>query len=496
MATHQTHSLMWMEAIEDLDRGGLEEALKRFEYDEPTDDGAHRLWRAELFLYFDRLKDCRTECKLAGAVSSPLEVRRRLLLAECELWEGAHEAALAEANQIAELTEGDDPAGYARSRALVARCAIRREDYLDALPLCRQAVVICDEIGLEYSVGILLHCVAFAHLKLTNTFEVTRAFTAALAHYDRTNDLRWEGKCRSLYAASHLENGSFEEAERNYARAAEVARELGVLRDELWARNNYAHFLITLSREKEAIALLRHLADEERAEGFGIPEAYCLASLAYAFALTGQFDEVLKCANESLGLAAIHSLKHIRVLSRLLVAWASVRTGESEDSGPLRALLSELGAIGTNQEKMQATFMLADVLIESRPDEAYQLWLEGNELAEAEKLDPYTRLSKYVRQRMRAAPVRLGVGGELILDRRNGFPNLDVALETVERWLLSLAYEDAHKSKADAAEKLGVTRSRFGDRWNVCVLGEPARKSRSNSAKSQGMSSRTARKNT
>lgn len=424
-------------------------------------------------IYLDRLSDARAELSKLTEVTGALASRRDLLSAELELWDGWHEPAQ---NQALALLENDqvDARITARARALTVRCAVRREDYTTALKLLPGALDAAAQFSLEHVRGILLHCASYSHLRLSHDPKTTGlAFGTELAHLAAIGDARWEAICRSLHGLFLFEIGSIEAAESEYLMARKIAFELGIPREALWAENNLAQLFIATNRDEQAVALLEYLIEADRAERFGIAEANALTSLAFAFGLCGRHHDAIEAANEAIALAELHDLTGLRINAGILASWSGALRGVKESVAALRRFI-ERGDLNS-QQRMKATLCLADALVARRPDEAAELWAKGVDLAEGELGDAYVRLVEHVRSRMRAAPVRLGASGELIIDPAKGFLQWDVLLGTVQRWLLKEAFKRGEGCQTTAARLLGITRSRFSDKWKTLLLGRPAR---------------------
>lgn len=460
----------WLAALEEIDQRGPAAALDRFEVDEPSGDPAHRLWRAEMLVYLDRLDDAAADAKAAGRLDGPLEARRDLILAEIELWKGMTDKCEQLARATAERAAVQWPTEYTRALALIARSYVRRGRWIEAQEALREPLARAEDQGLAYTVGILLHANAYIRVKRSDFKGAGRALEQLLAHHAATGDRRWEGMGRQLNGLWLQDLTKLEIAAAEFERAIELAQPLGLMSDELWARHNLAQLYIARGRYDSAVEVLLAVLDWERSGHHGYAECNGLISLAFALRLTGKLEAARRASASAVFVAGLLKAPDLRLDAALMSAWCE------PDASRLRELLEESDRSGTTQQRFKARLMLADHLVIERPEQAHAYWTEASYLPDAESGDAYAQLMQYVRKRMNAAPVRIGPGGELIIDfKRNGWPRLTTARDTVERWLLLEAMAAAGGNGSEAARKLEETRSKFHDRWRVIVEGRPAR---------------------
>jgi tetratricopeptide (TPR) repeat protein len=473
-----TASAHWLAQLAALDRGELRAALQAFQADRPSDDPAHELWRAELLVYLDRLNEAEAALQRVAPARRDLVNRAELIVAEIALWRGVHEVASEQANATAARVATSDMAAYSRARLLVARAAVRRGDYREALRGFDEIEPLLEQFGLGYQLGILLHCRAYCHLKLTRVGDAEEAFARALAYLDGRRIDRWAGLCHDLHGLFLAELRQSDEAEREFRTAERIADELGLVRSVLWARNNRANLLLSLGRFGEAVDALGQLIDWERRGLYGFVEANSLLTLSLALGLLDRFEEAKRAGGEAHFVAAMLRSADLELDARILLAWASARAGDAAAIEDLRDALELANGAGTEQQRFKARLCLADCLVALRPDEAVRLVQEASASPEALNADVYPRLLPVVRKRMAESPVRIGTQGEFIVDpHRCGFPNFFRAVEALERYLVDEAMVTSCGNKAKAGRLLGLERYTMHDLWSR-TRGLPTRPNR------------------
>jgi tetratricopeptide (TPR) repeat protein len=464
----------WIAGLQELDRGNCADALEAFERDQPTDDPAHRIWRAEVELYRDRLDEADAELAAAGTLDGDLAVRAEIVAAEVLLWRGAWQEA-EERGLLIGARHGIHPALAVRARALVGRALLRRGEYARALEALDAPHVAAERLGLVSLRGVLLHCEGYCYLKLSRYARAGATFEAAIRHDVEHGLTRWEGLSRGLYAVYLYEIGQGEKALMEFSRSSDLAHEVGALSDWIWARNNLAAALVSQGRCDEAVDVLADLLGWARRGCHAFAEAHSLLTLALAHACQGRLDGARTAALEARALAEMAGAGDVRYLADLFTAWADARQGEDVALRHLRDLRTAAESRAVAAHVFRARVLLADALLEREPYEAASILALAGESSEAATGDSYVRFLDYARKRARVSAIRIDPKGILTIDVRNGaFPDAAMAVETVKRFLLDQALTTAGHVSSHAAELLGLTKSRMHD-WQRRIEGRPVR---------------------
>lgn len=457
---HSASTTDYRIALAALDRGEFGSALRRFERDEPTDDPDHRRYRGALLLHLDRVDECRAELE---GLTDPATLA---ILGEADLWDGNLQAAEDAAEMLAEL-----PETRPRAMVLLARCAVRRGDWGEALERIERARHAVGEHA--YLQAILDHSEAYARAKTEADPTIDSLFARAIAVFEAVDDRRWQAISRCLRGAWLAGLGRHDEAARELERSIAAARSISVLREAAWSEHNLSQVFLATGRASEAIRILEHLLKWERAGRFAVAECNGLVSLAYALTIEGRISDGKRAAEGALALSEMIDAADLRLDAALVAAWVHARTGDAGALSRLRQLrrASQYEG-GTEEQRYRAALFLADAVLDSIPDEAVALWDEAERSPEARAGATYGGLLRFVRQRMDAAMIRFDAFGVLQIDVRHGFPSLAAALEIVERFLVHEATLAA-PTQLEAGQKLGLNKQRIGDK--LARYGKPTR---------------------
>lgn len=436
-----------------LDEGCYEAAVVELDAEPPSDDPAHRIWRASVLVYRGRLDAAREE--IDGGRYGPLHRdRATLVLGEISLWEGAHELArdigetvALRARVLRDRTE---------ARALVARAAVRRGDYETGLAKLAEPLEDARALGMDYLAGVLLHSTCYSLVKLGRTAHAGQAFTRALSQLARTGNLRWEGMNRSLYGLFLADLRLFGQAREEHERALAIARESGVLCDELYAANNYAQLLLSEGEIERALHLLEPIARRAQGCAQGMCEALARFSIATGHALEGRREETRAAAETAAGLARILDNPELELSARIFAAWGRFKDDD------LRALVAESDACGTDLHRFLSRTLLARETAYAEPLEAARLIEQAEQLPDADGGDATSVFLELARRRIARSPVRVE-GDRFTVDLAAGWPDFRLAVATMARWLLSRALAAADGNKAAAGRLVGLRK-----RWEVC----------------------------
>jgi tetratricopeptide (TPR) repeat protein len=451
-----------------LDSGAYREAIARFESSTPGTDPVETLWRADVALYLDRLDDARAELDRLGDVyDRDLANRAQTLRAELAFWEKSLDEARELVTPVIQSTwEAGDHQGHLRATLLRARTELRRGNFVEALERLKEPQRLATVIGNDFYAGIIAHCRAYAHYYLGELKQAGHAFAEALHLLKKTESLRWDMTCRTLHAGFLSDIGRYEEALSELEFCERVALEIGLVGAALYARNNAALTLFTLGRYDEVVARLRDLLTWERATQHIFAETLGLHLLAMALGELGKFDEAEHAAVESAQLARLANNESTAFESEVIAHWAAGRAGRPEAFAEMRRLIAVADETGSDLQRCESRLYAADIVATSHPDIAATLCREAQAFPEAHDLVRIKRLVGRVEQGYSTGPVRIGVGGELILDLDKGWPDYDAAVETVKRFLVFEAVRRSNGNRSEAARKLNLTRSRLHDVWH------------------------------
>jgi tetratricopeptide (TPR) repeat protein len=444
----------WSEELQKLDRGAYRAAVVKFASDRVDDDPAHRVWRAEVLCYLDRLEEAREE--LAVEIAPPLEARALLVEAECALWDSATESAERYAHEVLARRTGEGE--RARAMAMLARAAVRRGEYAEALERIREARPAVEAAGLRHLGAVLWNAEGYARAKTGHDETLGDLFARAIATFRVLGDRRWEAIARSTCGMWLDETGRAVDAEREQTAALRIAGREGFKREATLARHNLIVLYMAAGRMAEAEGRLDEVLVAVRARADGQAEAHGLVSLAFALAMQGQTARARSAADAGALVAESIGARSMLIEARLLAAWLAAREGSAEAIAAL-----ERGRAGTGEEtaaqRYRATLYLADAVAAAKPDLTTALLAEAARAPEADERSTFAMLAEYVRHRAGARPVKQTADGELVFSTRYGFPVFTEAVANLERYLVNAAMIAADGMQRDAAKLLAMSTS-------------------------------------
>lgn len=463
----------WRAKLEALDHGHHAAEVSDLDSYVPDSDVASQLWRAELLIYAGRLDEAERGLQSLKTTFEPdLEARKQLLGGEILLWRGFHDPAAAVATTV--LSDaGAGAVAHARARVLEVRAATRRGDFAFVTESAPAACEAAEGTGQKQQAVIARICRAFSLTRTTEIRRASRAWSEAIAAATAIADPRWEATARLGYGLLLADFGQFDAADEQYEAALRLTEGLGYGNEFFWALCNRANLHISTGSPARAASLLEPLYREARLSGEGPAELACLSTLTLAVALESKFEQVHEIALAAVRLAEMLGIKDALLTSRMFSEWATARRG-SPGREALAALLDEVNEAGLPQQQYIGRLLLADALVALRPDRAWALWNEAQTLPDADTGDAYTQLSPFVLRRLELAPIRIGAGGEFIVDPSRGWPPFFEARALFELWFAERSMEEANGTKAEAARLIGLNRSQFHDLWQR-VHGLPTR---------------------
>ncbi|MFI5593374.1 AfsR/SARP family transcriptional regulator [Amycolatopsis sp. NPDC051758] len=262
--------------------------------------------------------------ELAVAVASILCTSRYPLNNVMDLWNRAHQAALASARRagnahgeavlLAELGqlryEQDrfadaqmcltdvverfrdlhDPRGEANALASLG-LACREQGYLpEAEHFLSQASVLCQGLADDRAVGHCERLIGSVHLERGNFDAADRSLTAALAAFRRAGSRRGEALTLRTIGLTHRARGRLTEAETAFTRALDLFGELGDTKLAAYCRRGLAKTHIRMGRFDEAREPLEAAVAEHVHDHDGWAEAMVLRTLGELDLAAGRFD--------------------------------------------------------------------------------------------------------------------------------------------------------------------------------------------------------------
>jgi tetratricopeptide (TPR) repeat protein len=459
-----------------LDHGAYRDAISRYESSHPTDDPVETIWRAEIALYLNRLDDARAELdRLGGGLDRDLTNRVQTIRAEIAFWDKALDEARELISPVIQSTwEAGDHEGHLRATLLRARIELRRGNQAEALERMKEPRRLATVLGNDYYAGIIAHCRAFAYYFQGEYKQAGQAFAEALHLLHESEGLRWELSCRTMHAGFLAEIGRLDAALAECDDCERVALDLGLVNDALYARNNAAGVLFQLGRFEEAIERLKDLLSWERAAQHVFAEITGLTVLSMALVEVGRFAEAERVASDLVQLGRLMDSEFAQLDGEIIRQWAAGRAGKPEAAEAIQGLIKKADGDGTDLQRCEARLYAADVLRESKPDVAIIYCREARGFTALDESVRTQNLLKRIEQALATGPMHFGVNGELVFDPRDGWPNFDEAVETLRRFLVLGAVRQSGGNRAEAARKLGLTRSRLHDMWRL-IHGEPPR---------------------
>jgi tetratricopeptide (TPR) repeat protein len=437
----------WSEELQKLDRGAYRAAVVKFASDRVDDDPAHRVWRAEVLCYLDRLEDARAELE-AAPIPPELAARAALVEAETLLWEGAPDACEEAALEVAAAVDVAD-ADRARAVALIARADVRRGEYARAVGRIRDARHGVIMAGLAHVAAILDNGEGYARTKAGRDETAIEYLDRAVAAFERMRDPRWTAIALSTRGIWYDDRGRLAEAGADYEQSLRLAGKHGFAREAAIARHNLALTYMSGGDLERAVAVFEEIRDETRGSGNGFAEAHALVSLAFAYLLQGRRREAGRAASSAAELAEISSAALMRAEAEIMLAYLDARDGQASAIARLRHLAA---TAPTSAQSYRATLYLADAIADLDPDEGADLYRRAQQLADADERSTFAGLAPYVERRLAARPVRVADTGVFVVDvRGRNFPDRRAAHAALDRFLIAAALE-----AADTQERAGL----------------------------------------
>lgn len=460
-----------------LDHGAYREAIDRYESTGPSTDSIETIWRAEVAVYLARLDEAREElARLPVSLDRELTNRVNTLRAEILFWDKALDEAREAISPVIQSTwEIGDHQGHLRATLLRARTELRRGNSAEALERLKEPRRLATVLGNDYYAGIIAHCRAFAHYNLGDYKQAGHAFAEALRLLKSSEGLRWEMACRILHAGFLADLGNYDESLAQLDECERVALDLGLVESALYARNNAAGTLFTLGRYEEAVERLKDLLTWERATCHVFAEMVGLLTMSTALGELGRFDEAQRAASEAAHLANLSNSASTAFDADVIRNWAGARAGAVAAADSLARLVAIADESESEQQKCESRLYYADAIASTQPDRAWVLCREARAFPISEEHMRIRTLLERVETTIGSGPLRIGPGGELVIDPKAGaWPDYDLTIEAVKRFLVLGAVHASNGNRSEAARKLNLTRSRLHDIWRQ-IHGEPPR---------------------
>lgn len=450
-----------------LDHGAYREAIERYEESDVTSDAVDLVWRAEVATYLNRLEDARSELdRLPVSLDRDLTNRVQTIRAEIAFLDKAlDEARELIAPVIQSTWEVGDHQGHLRATLLRARTELRRGNSAEALERLKEPRRLATVLGNDYYAGIIAYCRAFAYYRLGDYKNAGHNFAEGLRLLKSSEGLRWEMSCRTLHAGFLADLGQYDESLSELEHCEQVALGLGLVESALWARNNAATTLFTLCRYDEVVERLQDLLQWERETKHIFAEVIGLTTLAAALGELGRLDECQRVAAEATQLAHLADDALSALYGDTVRNWAAARSGRVDALDGLAKLVDVADTMGSDYHKCEVRLYLADAVAATQPDRASALCLEARAFPIAEEDQRLKTILARVEASIGSGPLRIGPSGELIIDVSRGFPDYDLAVEAVKRFVVFQAVEQSGGNRSEAARKLNLSRSRLHDIW-------------------------------
>jgi tetratricopeptide (TPR) repeat protein len=447
------------------------------------------LLAAEVLAYLDRVQEAE---QVLERVSPPaprvLERRLMLVKAECAIASDRLEEALEAAGELVRVSEAlGDGAHLLRALIIEVRVHVRRGEYETAVAACERPRAIALERENDFAFGVVAYLCGYALTKLSRYPRASEKLVAAVGALGRAERFRWYGWARNFYGVYLTDIGQYQAALVEFVEAERIARDVGSWHDELWARNNAARVQLIRGEVADAVARLEELVEWTRFDGASRVEQCALHMLGFGYGLGRRWSDVERIGEELASLAEITRHREGWAAGTLLGLWARAAREDRAAEVELARWITCLDA-GTldvpwggetyrsEQSEVEARLFLADAIVGRRVLEAIELVEQAVRRETVVQGSPLRELVDRVRLVTTGGPLKIH-GERLVIDLGYGYPTLDEATRAVEWFLLSHAYEQEGRNGEAAGRRLGISRSRFHDRWKA-VHGEPVRPKR------------------
>lgn len=444
------------------DEGRFNSFLYLLESDSPADSLDDALLRAEVLVYAGRPERA-IEVLATIDAGGDLGLRAELLRAEALSWLHHCDEAMSTAVGIV-TAEPVDPALALRAELLVARITTRQGRFADAAELL--TAIRPRLASHRFWWAIATHGLAWCQLRMDRIQAASRLCNEALGIFAALEANRWTALSRGLLCLIMTDLGVYEAALAECDEAERLSAGLSSNGDMLLARANAARCLVALGRYKEACERLS-IIESDGSHWSTSAQIAALNCLIVAEALSGKPVAAAVHTVRMLHLAKeAEATTEIRIAS-LLAAWLSGDVARIEEIVRVEDGTHGLG-LGTD-----ARVLYADVAAFSAPDRA-RAALDYIISHDGTPSGLIAQIARRAEEKLRTAPIRIGVNGELVIDTSAGWPDYDQLVALVDRVMFERAMAAANNVQSEAARLIGLTRSRMFD-LKKRVEGVPSR---------------------
>lgn len=446
------------ERLRDCDDGHFRGLLHLLESDGVPDGPEDCLELVEVLVYVGRPERA-LEILAALDVDGDMALRAELLRGEALSWLHRCDEALAIARGVVDA-EPVDRSLALRAELLVARVTTRMGRFAEAAGLLT-AIRPKLERAHRFWWAIATHGLAWSELRLERIQVASRLANQALVVFTELEADRWTALARGLLAMIMTDLGAYEAALAECDEAERLSAGLSSNGDMLLARANAARCLVALGRYKEACERLS-IIEADGAHWSTAAEIAALTCLIVAEAMSNKPVAAAAHTARMLHLARqAEAVAEIRVAS-MLDAWLCGKSARLEE------LIRIDSGLATD-----ARVLYADVMATVAPDRA-RAALDYVICHDGVASGLFAQVARRAEEKLRTAPVRLGVNGELIIDTSAGWPDYAALHALIDRVLFERAMASAAGVQSEAARLLGLTRSRMFD-LKSRVEGVPSR---------------------
>jgi tetratricopeptide (TPR) repeat protein len=481
------HTRSAEKAFVEIDRGNYRAALENVETWRRSRSEGERLAAAAVLVYAHRADEAEAILDAVGPVVGALGRRSAVIAAEIALERGELDRARqAAAEVVREAQAFADAGALSLAWRVEVRAMVRGGDYTGALAAIEQPAALAVEFENEFALGVLEYLRGYALAKLSRYPAAGAALRTAVELLGRAEEFRWYGAARTFYGGYLTDVGHYDAALDELAAGEEIAREMGSFCDELWARNNAARVELIRGMYGEAVERLSEIVALSRFEGTSAVEQMALHLLGFGRGLLREWSEVARIGDDLRRLSELTHNPEAWVAGNLLVLWSRAAREDTEARRALEAWVVRLDArtvdvpwgderdgYGSEHFEVEARLYLADAIAGRETLAALERLDEAARREHVLTASPLKQLADRVRVSVAGGAVRVH-GRRLVVDLDRGYPDYDFTLRTVEWFLLKSAYDDEGRNGEAAGRRLGISRSRFHDRWRA-LHGEPTR---------------------
>jgi len=226
---------------------------------------------------------------------------------------------------------------------LLGSIYIRRGDYARVVDVCRNSLLISEQIGDIYGASQAHINMGIAYLEQGNWSKATEHYLRALEIKRRIGDAYYEAVITLNLGMVYVNQGDLDRAASYYQESLEMWQELGNTYAIALLHNNMGMAALRRGKQDEALTLLQNsLAQFQQIDSSDyLPEVY--RNLAEAHLGRSELDEALDCAQRSLQSAQVQEMRQEegqtrRVLGQVQMTRHELTQAERELQESLRIL--------------------------------------------------------------------------------------------------------------------------------------------------------------